>query len=200
MDILVPFAATRPKTRLGNLLSVDERRAFARAMLVDVLDAIRATGRDPTVLATAPVEVDSPVTVDERGLTAAVNARMADDLAVIMADLPLATPGAVEQLFQGEGDVVIAPGLGGGTNAIVVEHPAFRVDYHGASVRDHRRTANEIGASVGTVDSFRLAVDIDEPADLGEVLLHADGAARDWLMDAGFSLATGDGRVTVRRE
>jgi 2-phospho-L-lactate guanylyltransferase len=94
--------------------------------------------------------------------------------------------------------VVLAPGLGGGTNALVARDPAFEVDYHGASVRDHRRIARKAGLSTATVDSFRLAVDIDEPADLAEVLLHGDGAATAWLRNRG-RVETTDGRVRFVR-
>jgi 2-phospho-L-lactate guanylyltransferase len=74
------------------------------------------------------------------------------------------------------------------------------VDYHGASIRDHRRIAAAVGAPVAEVDSRVLATDIDEPADLAEVLVHGEGAAADWLRDAGFELAAEDGRVTATRD
>ena len=199
MDVLVPFAADEPKTRLGPVLGPDERAAFARAMLLDVCDALEATGRKPTVLATATVEVPYPVTVDERPLTEAVDAHVDPPAAVVMADLALATPSALEQLFDADGDIVLAPGLGGGTNAAVVRHNEFAFDYHGVSVRDHRRRAEAVDADLGTVDSFRLAVDIDEAGDLVEVLLHGHGRAREWLVDAGFELEATDGRVAVGR-
>jgi 2-phospho-L-lactate guanylyltransferase len=228
--VLVPFAARDPKTRLAPVLDGPERRAFARAMLGDVLDALDRVGVARTVLATAPVDAPAPVVVDDRPLTTAVNARLAGDLvgpeeppvptpetpvAVVMADLPLATPAAIERLLfaaaEGEGDgagarsatppaVTMAPGLGGGTNALCVRDSGFRVDYHGASCRDHRRLAAERGLDVRTVDSFRLATDVDEPADLVEVLLHAaETRAREWLRDAGFVVETGDGRVRAVR-
>ncbi|WP_327051067.1 2-phospho-L-lactate guanylyltransferase [Halomicrococcus gelatinilyticus] len=201
MQVVVPFSAAEPKTRLAGVLAPDERRAFALAMLRDVLDAVRATGRGPTVLATEPVDVDAPVTVDPRPLTPAVNDVLDDDpTAVVMADLALATPTALERLFDADGDVVLAPGRGGGTNALVARHPGFRVDYHGASYLDHRTAASDVGATVTTVDSHRLATDVDERGDLAEVLLHADGRARDWLVDAGFSLSVTDGRVEAARE
>jgi len=207
MRVVVPFAAETPKTRLADLLAAEERTAFARAMLRDVLGAVRATGHRPEVLATGPVDADAPVTVDERPLTDAVNAVLserADDegetaLAVVMADLPLATPAAIERLVSASGEVVLVPGRGGGTNAFVTRHPEFRVDYHGASIGDHRRAAADAGATVTELDSFRLSTDVDEPADLVEVLLHGDGAAHDWLVDAGFSLAVDGGRVGVTR-
>ena len=240
MEIIVPYDAARPKTRLSPVLSADERRAFADAMLADVVRTVREAGHTPHVLTTAPVghdtgntsvasesaaatdtlPTDVRTTVDDGPLTEAVNTHLAASepsvehpLAVVMADLPLVTPETVEQLVSSasrsehaETDdrptppgVTIAPGLGGGTNALVVRDDAFRVDYHGASCRDHARVAREIGAGLRTVDSRRLATDVDEPADLAEVLLHADGRARAWLTDAGFRLATGDGRVTVER-
>jgi 2-phospho-L-lactate guanylyltransferase len=202
MDVLVPFDATDPNSRLAPVLDADERAALARAMLRDVSQALQTTAAQPTVLSTAAVECDVPVVVDERPLTDAVNARLAatsEPLAVVMADLALATPAALAGLFQTEGDVVLAPGRGGGTNALVARHPAFRVDYHGASIRDHRAMAHELGGSVSEVDSFRLSSDIDTPEDLPEVLLHTDGRAAAWLQATGFEVATGDGRVTVTR-
>ncbi|WP_123537703.1 2-phospho-L-lactate guanylyltransferase [Halosimplex salinum] len=210
MRVVVPFDAERPKTRLAALLDEAERAAFARAMLDDVLDALstldseRRVSVDPLVLATTPVDCDAPVAVDDRPLTEAVNARLpegADDdpVAVVMADLALATPDALERLFEPDADVVLAPGRGGGTNALVVRDADFRVDYHGASFRDHREIAREVGATLAVVDSVRLSTDVDESADLVEVLLHGEGGAAEWLRDAGFELATDEGRVEVER-
>jgi 2-phospho-L-lactate guanylyltransferase len=102
-------------------------------------------------------------------------------------------------LFEPDEDVVIAPGLGGGTNALVARHPDFRVDYHGVSYRDHCDAAAAVGATVSTVDSFRLAVDVDDPADLAEVLIHTDGHTAAALRAAGIELAVDDGRVAVSR-
>ena len=207
--ILVPFDATTPKTRLAPVLDADERAAFAAAMLGDVLDAVGAAegGHEVRVLATEPtdaVPASVPVDIDDRPLTPAVNAvlgRVDGPVAVLTADLPLVTPATVERLLGagGAGDVVLAAGRGGGTNAIVARGGAFRVDYHGVSYRDHREAAAEVGATVRTVDSFRLALDVDDPADLAEVLLHSEGKAAAWLREAGFAISTGDGRMRVER-
>ena len=208
MRVLVPFAADAPKTRLEPVLSADERAAFARAMLRDVLAAIDATGYEPTVLSTAPLDLEepisAPVVVDDRPLTPAVDARLPtasgdDPVAVVMADLALATPDALERLFTAGGDVVIAPGRGAGTNALVVDHPEFRVDYHGGSLLDHREIAAEVGADLTVVDSFRLSTDIDEPADLVEVLVHGTDHAPAALRKRGFELEADDGRVGIVR-
>ncbi|MFB6223987.1 MAG: 2-phospho-L-lactate guanylyltransferase [Haloarcula sp.] len=207
MRVVVPVSGSDPKTRLAAVLSPDERQAFTEAMLSDVLDAVMATGHEPEVISTAPVNCAVPVTIDDRGLDPLINDLLAstvdgdeETLAVVMADLPLVTPESIERLFAPEADVVLAPGLGGGTNAFVCRHPDFRVDYHGASVRDHRRIARDVGASLTEVDSRRLATDIDEPGDLAEVLLHSDGTAAGWLEGVGFNLSLTDGRVTVCRE
>jgi len=204
MRTVVPFSATAPNTRLAPVLTPDERRAFARAMLDDVLDALAGAGVEPEVLTTAAVELDRdlPVTVDDRPLDPAINDILehADEpVAVVMADLALATPAALGRLFDPKRDVVLAPGRGGGTNAFVARHPDFRVDYHGASIRDHRAIADDIGATVTIVDSYRLGTDIDEPADLTEVLLHGHGRGAEWLTDAGFTITVDDGRATVER-
>jgi 2-phospho-L-lactate guanylyltransferase len=210
MRVVVPFAPERPKTRLAPVLDETERVAFARAMLDDTLSALSTLDRersvpvDPFVLSTAPLDVDAPVAVDDRPLTEAVDDHLpADDgdapVAVVMADLALATPTALGRLFEPDADVVIAPGRGGGTNALVVRDPAFRVDYHGASVRDHREIVREAGLSLAEVDSFRLATDVDEPADLVEVVLHGTGEAGAWLREAGFSVVAADGRVDIER-
>jgi 2-phospho-L-lactate guanylyltransferase len=200
MRVVVPVAVEQPKTRLGGVLSSEERVAFTRAMLDDVLGAVHGAGGDAEVLATGPIEVDAPVTVDDRPLTPAVNAALGDlPTAVVMADLPLATPASLERLFGESGEVVLAPGRGGGTNALVTRHPEFRVDYHGGSFLKHRRAAEEIG-TLSVVDSYRLATDVDERSDLVEVLIHGEGRAADWLRDAGFSLARRESRLGVVRE
>jgi 2-phospho-L-lactate guanylyltransferase len=202
MRVVVPFDARDPKTRLADVLDAAERQRFARVMLDDVLESIRVAGRDPEVLSTAPVDVDAPVTVDDRKLTPAINDVLATTdgpVAVVMSDLALSTGDAVERLFEADADVVLAPGRGGGTDALVVRHPEFRVDFHGVSYRDHQRIAAEAGADVAVVDSHRLSTDVDEQSDLVELLLHGEGDAAEWLRDAGFELVVDGGRATARR-
>jgi phospholactate guanylyltransferase (EC 2.7.7.-) len=154
-----------------------------------------------TAAITHPLPAAASTVVDDQPLTAAVNEQLADDCPtlVVMADLPLLRATDIHDLISTDADLTLAPGLGGGTNAFLTREPAFRVDYHGASYLDHREIAADCGATVETVDSRRLATDIDEPSDLAEVLIHSDGAARDWLVDAGLELDTDDGRVDVRR-
>lgn len=211
MRVVIPYTDREPKSRLSPVLAETERRAFARVMLGDVVETVRDAGHVPELLVPEPIDfadgdLDSvPTTVDDRALTPAVDAaidrvgKSVPELAVVMADLPLATPTALRRLSAVGGDIAVAPGRGGGTNALVVRDPAFSVDYHGASYRDHREATAAAGLSPGVVDSMRLATDIDEPEDLAEVLLHGDGRTREWLVDAGVELDTAGGRVGVRR-
>jgi len=202
MRVFVPYDPRDPKTRLAPVLDADERATLARAMFRDVLDVLDATDHDPVVLVTEPLYCAWPVRVDDRPLTPAVNDALASvdgPAAVVMADLALVTVDAIERLVAPDSDIVLAPGLGGGTNALVARHPDFRVDYHGVSYRDHRQAATAVDADVTTVDSFRLAVDIDDPSDLAEVLVHTDRRAAEALRAAGVELAVEDGRVAVSR-
>lgn len=206
MRTLVPFDARDPNSRLAPVLDAGERRAFALAMLHDVLEAVVAAGGTPHVLATTGLpdafESDAPVVVDDRPLSTAVGAHIEGDTAVVMSDLAIATPEALRRAFDtpDAGEVAAAPGLGGGTNVLVVRHPDFEPDYHGTSFEDHRVAATDVGASFRTVDSFHLAIDVDGPGDLPEVLLHSTGRAADWLEDAGFEVVVEAGRARVVRD
>lgn len=202
MRVVVPYAVREPKTRLSSVLSADERQRFSRAMLQDVLAAITHAGGSPIVLATDSIDLSVPIRVDDRSLTTAVNETIMEydpPLGIIMADLALVTSPVIKRFFRTPGDIVIAPGRAGGTNALVIRTSEYTVDYHGASYIDHLRAAREISASVNEIDSYCLSTDIDEPDDLVEVYLRGEGTAADWLRTAGFSVSTASGRVTITR-
>lgn len=202
MHVFVPFDASDPKTRLASLLDEPERREFATVMLDVVVERLQNSGHEVEVLATESIDSTGDVTVDNRPLTPAVNdavATTSEPVGIVMADLPLLTSESIAKLFEATGDIVIAPGIGGGTNALVVDHDGFYVDFHNVSYGDHRQIARECGASLTTVDSFRLALDIDEPADLGEILLHGTGRVATWLRERGIEIDGSGGRMTVER-
>ncbi|WP_323192306.1 2-phospho-L-lactate guanylyltransferase [Halostella sp. PRR32] len=203
MRVIVPYDGKNPKTRLSEVLDHSERVAFGRAMLRDVLAVVRGVGGDPLVLSPTPVDIeDCPVRVDERPLSRAVNGQLrssSNAIAVVMADLPLLTEAALERLLTSDGDVVLARGVGGGTNALVSRTADFAVDYHDNSYLDHRSAVRKTGATLTEVDSYRMATDIDEPDDLAELLLHGDGHAAQWLRDRGFRLTADSGRSGVER-
>ena len=200
MRILIPYTPHDPKSRLEPILSPSERHSFARAMLADVVETVTATGHTPHILADADVpDPPAPVTVDDRSLSTAVNAALEPPMAIAMADLPLMTPAILAGAIDQPADVVIGPGRGGGTNLLVVRSESFSVDYHGMSLSDHRQIARRADLHIEELDSYRVSVDIDEPADLVEVLLHGHGRSLSWLQSHGFEPVATDGRVDIRR-
>jgi 2-phospho-L-lactate guanylyltransferase len=67
-------------------------------------------------------------------------------------------------------------------NVLVVRDNSFAVNFHGGSFRDHRDMAHENELEAVESGSWRLAVDIDEPRDLVEVLVHSTGRVGAWLV------------------
>ena len=201
---VIPFRPVNPKTRLSGLLSQAEREAFARAMLADVVGAVRAAGLDPLVLSTHPYDCPGiEVRVAPVGLSDALNAllpALEGPVLVIMADLPLVTPETVRRIVGAGADIAIAPGRGGGTNAILIRDTVrFHVDYYECSVSKHMAIAEAAGLSLEVVDSFRLYLDLDEEEDLVDLLIHGDGQARACLESLGIGLAVTGGRVGLER-
>jgi 2-phospho-L-lactate guanylyltransferase len=202
---LIPYKPTNPKTRLSCILSQEEREAFARAMLVDVIDAVKDANCSPVIVGTELFDSeDVQVTIADADLNGALNSLVqqstGDPLLIIMADLPLATGPSIRRVVTTEKAMAIVPGRGGGTNVIFLKDPArFHFDYYGTSFLKHTKIAEEAGLSCEVIDSFRLHTDIDEKEDLVELLIHGTGKSRTYLEDLGFELSVEKGRVGVTR-
>jgi 2-phospho-L-lactate guanylyltransferase len=201
---VIPFRPVDPKTRLSGLLSREERETFARAMLADVIAAVRGAGLEPLVLSTHPYDCPGvEVRVAPVGLSDALNTLLPGlegPVLVIMADLPLATPASIARMLAASSDVAVAPGRGGGTNAILIRDTTrFHVDYYEVSVRKHLAIAADAGLSVEVVDSFRLYLDLDEEEDLVDLLIHGEGRARACLESLGVGIRAAKGRVCLER-
>ncbi|MDD2470700.1 MAG: 2-phospho-L-lactate guanylyltransferase [Methanocorpusculum sp.] len=201
---LIPFKPVNPKTRLSSILSQEEREEFARIMLGDVISAVRRTGCSATLLCTSAYDCrDALVAVRKEGLNEAINWALPQfhcPALIIMSDLPMVTPGGLQRVVSTKADMSIVPGLGGGTNVMFVKKPEdFHVEYYGFSFRRHLQIAEELGFSVEIIDSMRMSTDVDEPADLVELMIHGHGNAREWLYNNGFTLSIEDGRVNVLR-
>jgi 2-phospho-L-lactate guanylyltransferase len=201
---LIPFKPAGPKSRLSGILSPEEREAFARAMLEDVIAAARDANCSPVIVATELFDSeDVQITIADKDLSGTLNevlSQAAGPVLILMADLPLATGPAIKRVASTTSDIGIVPGRGGGTNAIFVREPAkFHVDYYGMSFLKHIRIAQEAGLSCEVIDSFLLHTDIDEEDDLVELLTHGSGKSRKYLEDLGFVLSAENGRVGVKR-
>ncbi|WFN35430.1 2-phospho-L-lactate guanylyltransferase [Methanogenium sp. S4BF] len=204
IDALIPFRPVNPKTRLSGVMDQEEREAFARAMLGDVLSVLQEAGCSPRILCTVPFDYrDVRTHIDNRDLNEALNAylsRQETPVLIIMSDLPLITPDAIRRLVGCTADIGIVPGRGGGTNALFIRKPhAYHVDYYGASFCDHVRIAEDAGLSYEVIDSFFMSTDIDEKEDLVEILIHGNGRSRRFLREIGITLSLEQGRVGIQR-
>ena len=186
------------------MLSPEEREAFARAMLEDVIAAAKDANCSPVVVATELFDSeDVQITIADKDLSGTLNEVLPQSIGtilIIMADLPLATGDAINRVIATKSDMAIVPGRGGGTNVIFLKEPAkFHVDYYGMSYLKHRKIAEDAGLSCEVIDSFVLHTDIDEKEDLVELLTHGTGKSRKYLEDLGFVLTAENGRVGVER-
>ncbi len=207
IKVVIPFKLDCAKSRLSSVLSSEERRGLALAMLEDVIDAVSGLG-EVAILMKDPIPDGNPfdrlrsrpgfdVLECPQELDTALNSMIEaeekkgwpSDILIAMADLPLMRPSDLEDLVRTPGDVVIVPGRGGGTNLILVRDPKFRVSYYGLSFLKHLQTAVDLGLSAGVFESFRCSSDIDEPSDLAEALIHGQGRTPELLKKFGFELS-----------
>jgi 2-phospho-L-lactate guanylyltransferase len=208
--IVVPFRHNGAKSRLASVLTQEERRCLAFAMLSDVLDVV--TGFSWATVLSRPgldiVEVGRDVDIleSELDLNDALNSLIAEevrrewpsDILIVMADLALLTGKDVAGILSCNGDVVLCPGRGGGTNMILVRSPKFRTCYQGLSFQKHLEFAKAAGLEATVFESFRAGCDIDEPDDLTEILVHGCGRTRRTLESMGFYLSE-KGRAKLAR-
>jgi 2-phospho-L-lactate guanylyltransferase len=215
IKVAIPFKLKNPKTRLSDLLSIEERKELAICMLSDVLESVIKT-TDVGIVDVVEIVVpdresleackklmtdfpgdfsrgsDVRVVMDDRSLNDVVNSRIAEvsGLAVVMADLPLLTPEILKNFFRLEGDVVLSPGRKGGTNMLLTRSRSFEVSYHYGSFMKHVEIARSRGLRYAIFDSFYSSVDVDEEADILELLIHGKGK-RSWgyLTSIGFGVS-----------
>ena len=97
--------------------------------------------------------------------------RAAGGAAVVMADCPLVTPDALDELLEAARPVAVAPSADGGVNALAVRSPgvfapAFGIPDAAAVTIARARAA---GLEPAVLDDARFALDVDEPADLARL-------------------------------
>jgi len=190
MEVLIPFKPVNPKSRLSDVLSLEERKKLVRVMLLDVLDVLNKFDCSVKVLSSHPFDLHGvEVCVDSQSLDDAINSRIGNETAVIMSDLVLLNEKTVEKFFNTEGDVVIAPGRRGGTNMLLIRDNRFRVSYHYCSFLKHIAIAERLGLKAVVFDSFYASVDVDSKDDLLEVLIHGKGKRTyEYLKSIGFDV------------
>lgn len=191
---LVPAKALdQAKRRLAALLTEDERRQLALAMLEDVVKALQAVPEIDSVAVISPdaavldlaraleVEaIEEPPSV--RGLNQALAHGLSvmpsrpDALLVVLADVPAVKPTDVKEVLDAlapDRGVVIAPSSAKGTSALALRPPdviPFR--FGEQSFQNHKREAAARKIEHTIVRNDALANDIDDPADLKRLLEH----------------------------
>jgi len=197
--ILVPVKHLETaKQRLSPLLSATERLALAEAMLQDVLAALHACRhREHVALVSGDARahrlarqhgfaiIDDPNDPGETGAielaTQAAIERRAEFILVLPADIPLITESEVDRIFEAAppNGTVLAPSASGrGTNAVLQRPPGlFPLRFGNDSFVPHLAAARATGRPVEVLRLAGIGVDIDEPADLAD-LLAASGETR----------------------
>ena len=198
--LLIPVKdPTNAKTRLAQLLSEPERRQLAWAMFEDVSRAI-ANARKPDrvvmVSSFTPAlelgrELGWDVLIEESQTSESASVDWAsrilsergfDTVMRLPADLPLVRAEDIDELLSIEldspGALLVPSREGTGTNAIVRTPPALFPSRFGPnSLALHKQEAARVGVECVIVNNARIALDIDESADV-ELLMEERGAMR----------------------
>ncbi len=197
--ILIPVKnLANAKQRLSPVLDAEQRVALARAMVADVFSAVGAwRGRPAVAVVTGDpfairlaCEYGFEIIADSEnpGETGAVaiatricESRGVTETLVIPADIPLVTAIELETIYRAapaEGSVLVPSADGRGSNA-VLRRPAslFPLKFGDDSFQPHLAAARATGKPVTVLRLPGVALDIDRPPDLTD-LLGADGATR----------------------
>ena len=176
------------KVRLAALLNVDQRNRLVRAMLADVVLALRDAPEIGGVVIlsrdAAAARVAARMGVEfqhqppaARGLNAGLRAaqqvhRHESALLIVPADIPLITPQDIAAVLgrlppDDAPAVLVVPADDGGTNGLLIRPPAAIAPRFGPdSAERHCAAAGSIGIEAQLYAAARWALDVDTPEDL----------------------------------
>jgi 2-phospho-L-lactate/phosphoenolpyruvate guanylyltransferase len=205
--ILVPVKNLgQAKQRLSAILDQPARTELAQAMLQDVLEAIASWQNRPdvTIVTCDPfawalaskygfeVIADHTNTGETDAIAMATHVcetRAVVDTLVIPADIPLIQAWELQHILEAaprEGSVLVPAGDGRGTNAIF-RSPAglFPLRFGSDSFKPHLAAAKATGKSCVVLSLPGIAVDVDNPSDLKQLVdlpgdTRAQRLARQW--------------------
>ena len=192
--ILIPVKnLSAAKQRLAAVLDQPARTKLAQTMLHDVVTALAAWPRRPAcaLVTSDPFALDlarqydfeiipDPANPGETGAiemaTALCVARGVEWTLVIPADIPLIQFAELDQIYEAAPDQgsVLAPAADGrGTNAIF-RRPAnlFPLRFGNDSFKPHLAAAQATGKPCQVLQLPGIAVDVDNPEDLQQLLAH----------------------------
>lgn len=205
--ILVPIKNTAfAKQRLASILDQPARTELAQAMLTDVLTAIYEWKNRPKVGIVTSDSYAMKLAAEYRfevipdpenpGETGAIEMatrvcmeRSEESTLVIPGDIPLIAPWELEEIYKNapaQGTVLVPAGDGRGTNA-VLRRPAdlFPLRFGNDSFEPHHSAAQATGKPCVILNLPGIAVDVDSPPDLQQLLslpgeTRAQRLARSW--------------------
>lgn len=207
--LLIPLKdPTLAKTRLAELLLVDERQRLVWAMFEDVSRAVRQARKpDCVVVVTSyppaieharelewDVLIEGPQTSESASVDWAsrvLGERGFDTVMRLPADLPLVRGEDVDALlsvrFDSPGALLVPSREGTGTNAIVRTPPSLFPSRFGPnSLALHKQEAANVGVECKVIENAGIALDIDEPADVERLLESGRGTGTfDLLVEMG---------------
>jgi 2-phospho-L-lactate guanylyltransferase len=217
--ILVPIKNTASaKQRLASVLDQPARTQLAQAMLTDVLTTLHEWKNRPkvgivtsdpyTVKLAAEYRFDVIPDPDNPGETGAIEMatrvcmeRGEDSTLVIPADIPLIESWELEEIYKhapAEGSVLVPAGDGRGTNA-AFRRPAnlFPLRFGNDSFKPHHTAAQATGKPCVVLNLPGIAVDVDHPLDLRQLLslpgeTRAQRLARSWNLPADLLATSAD--------
>ncbi len=207
------------KTRLSPTLSPLERENLLKAMLMDVIGAIRGNV-DQVVVISSDKDVlnfvnDLNVTcLSEKGKTDLNGAlaqavewcsEYANQVLIVPSDVPLIHPDQVQEMVElsDKWPLVIAPAKGGGTNALLCPTKNIKMKFGDWSFFEHLKEAENSGMSWYIYDSFYLSLDVNTSEDLGEIIIHGFGTqTRKFLKSIGLRVISNHGteRLMVEKK
>ena len=187
--LLIPVKdPSRGKTRLSTFFTSEERRRLAWAMLEDVFRAATAASKPDRVIvvtsfdlavdrarkAGVEVLIEQSQTSESTSVDWAsrlLREQMVDVVMRLPADVPLVRPEDIDQLIEtrlpSPGALLVPSRDGTGTNAIIRTPPDLFSSRFGPNSRElHQQEAARAGAECLIVQNERVAIDVDEPADI----------------------------------
>lgn len=210
--LLIPVKdLARAKQRLAKLMTQSERTRLAWAMLENTFAAAAAAVRSADRIAVVTLyepaielakqysmevipeteQISESASVDFGSRQAATLG--AEAVLRLPIDLPLITSHDIEMILAADQSktlakpsVVLVPSRdGSGTNAILRRPPTLFPSHFGAgSLAKHLREADQASATCQIMQLPNIALDIDEPEDLAELLAQGQGTPiHDLLME-----------------
>jgi 2-phospho-L-lactate guanylyltransferase len=208
--LLLPIKDHRnAKQRLAGALSPEERLALARAMMDDVLLAVRSVHRAARIFVVTNYESAMRVAESAGWTVLAEDEQVSESASVDAAsrqcathgvtallrlplDLPLVRAADIDELleleFSAPAAVMVPSRDGTGTNALLRTPPTlFPSQFGPGSFAKHHALAQAAGAQILIQHNPRLEMDVDDADDLAALLKHdlSGTATGRWLSASG---------------